>query len=53
MTYINMKQNGVVETVDEFPTRREALEMLVEYRMAFNCEVYTSARCTKDWSESQ
>ena len=50
MTYINMKANGEIETVDEFETRKEARVMLTEYRMAFGpCELYLSQRCTNDW----
>ena len=49
MYYINMKESGTVETVDEFDNRREALEMLTEYRMAFTANVYLSQRCTKEW----
>jgi len=53
MTYINMKESGAVETVDEFETRKEAREMLAEYRMAFGyCELYLSTRCTQDWKNS-
>jgi len=52
MNYINMKNNGVVETVDEFETYKEAKEMLQEYLMAFHGgNVYISQRCTKDWKE--
>ncbi len=50
MIYINMKTAGVVETVDEFATHKEAREMLTEYRMAFGpCDLYMSSRCTQDW----
>ena len=53
MTYINMKTSGQVETIDEFTTRKEAREMLTEYRMAFGpCELYLSSRCARDWKQS-
>jgi hypothetical protein len=54
MTYINMNTNGIVETIDEFETRKEAREMLVEYRMAFHgCgSLYLSNRCTNEWKEA-
>lgn len=53
MTYINIKNgNGPVETVDEFETRKEALEMLAEYRMGDRVNnYYASSRCTKYWKE--
>lgn len=48
--YINQKENGEVETVDEFDTMREATEMLKEYQMAFHyCDIYISSRCTRWW----
>jgi len=53
MTYINMREDGEVETVDEFPTRKEALEMLAEYQMAFSARVYLSTRCTNEWKRGQ
>lgn len=53
MTYINSKQGGTVETIDEFQTRKEAREMIAEYRMAFGAgyDLYLSSRCAKDWNE--
>ncbi len=54
MLYINTKTNGVVETVDQFETRKEALQMLKEYRMsAFGMGYYLSRRSTKEWSTSR
>jgi len=50
MVYINISQYGVVETIDEFETRKEGLLMLKEYRMV-NADYYLSSRCTKDWRE--
>jgi hypothetical protein len=50
--YINTKQGGTVETVDEFDTAKEAREMLAEYRMASpGMGYYLSSRCTKEWRE--
>ena len=53
MTYINSKQCGTVETIDQFETRKEAREMIAEYRMAFGAgyNLYLSTRCTKDWEQ--
>ena len=52
-TYINIKTNNEVETIDEFDTRKEALKMLKEYRIAssFYSGAYLSQRPTKDWNE--
>ena len=52
MYYINIKNNGHVETVDEFETLKETKAMLYEYRMAdpYN-NYYISQRATKDWKE--
>ncbi len=51
MMYINIKEAGIVETLDEFETYKEALKMLKEYRIAssYYCAAYISSRCTKDW----
>lgn len=50
MTYINIKNNSEVETVDQFDTRKEAIQMLKEYRLGdpYN-SYYISQRCTNDW----
>ncbi len=50
MTYVNIKNNGEVETVDEFETYKEAVKMLKEYRLSdtYN-NYYLSQRSTKDW----
>jgi len=50
MHYINIKSSYGIETIDEFETRKEAREMLIEYRMIYAI-VYISQRCTRDWSE--
>ena len=52
MIYINIKNNGIVETVDEFKTYKEAKEMLKEYRLSdiYN-HYYISQRCTKAWKD--
>ena len=51
--YINIKENGKVETLDEFETYKEAKEMLKEYRLAhsYYYGAYISSRCTKEWKE--
>ena len=53
-TYINMRTSDGVETVDEFTTRKEALEMLVEYRIAYGPvgHLYLSSRSTKEWTDN-
>jgi len=51
-TYINIKNNGEVETVDEFETRKEARLMIIEYRVADKYhDYYLSSRSTKEWRE--
>lgn len=49
--YLNIKESGRVETLDEFETYKEAKKMLKEYRIASNYYfgAYLSQRCTKDW----
>lgn len=52
VTYINGKYlNTNVETVDEFPTRKEARAAIAEYRVAFGGEwrMWLSQRSTHDW----
>jgi hypothetical protein len=59
--YINMKNNGSVETVDEFTRgedapsdprefRKYVAEMIGNYHMS-GMQVYQSTRCTKEWKE--
>lgn len=53
MTYIQRKGDGYLETVDEFETRKEAREMLKEYRLSDpSAEYYISSRACKEWRES-
>lgn len=41
-----------LETVDQFETRKEAREMLKEYRLSDNQgEYYISQRACKDWNK--
>ena len=50
-TYIQRKGEYQLETVDEFETRKEAREMVAEYRMSDpNAHYYLSQRCCKDWN---
>ena len=51
MIYINIKENGKVETLDQFETYREAKAMLKEYCIAspYYYGAYLSSRCTKEW----
>jgi len=51
MIYINIVENGKVETLDEFETKKEAREMLKEYRTAswYYSSAYMSSRSTKEW----
>lgn len=51
-TYIQLRYNGNLETIDEFDTRKEAKEMLTEYQMVYEGtggQVYLSTRACKDW----
>jgi hypothetical protein len=51
ITYINIKEKGIVETIDEFETYKDAKEMLEEYRIAhsYYSGAYLSKRSTKEW----
>jgi len=50
MTYINMKQDNTVETVDEFETYKEAKAMVKEYNLGDSYNTYyLSQRSTKEW----
>ena len=53
MKYINIRGSWGVETIGEFETMKEARAMIIEYRLAYpiGSEIWTSQRCTKDWSE--
>ena len=50
MWYINIKEDGEVETINEFETTKEARLMLKEYLMG-DSRCYLSKKCTKDWRE--
>lgn len=54
MVYVNIKNSGVIETVDEFEGYSEAVAMIKEYRIAdrFNY-YYLSQRSTKEWRDSK
>ncbi len=55
MVYINgycQRSKKDLETIDEFKTRREAVKMLKEYRLAYQgtgFNLYLSQRSCKDW----
>ena len=52
-TYIQMKGGEGLETVDEFPTRKEAKENIAHYRFADRTnEYYLSSRACKEWRDS-
>lgn len=52
MKYIQLRAWGQLETVDEFPTMKEARAMLAEYRMADpSGYYYISSRACKAWRE--
>ena len=56
MIYINGKyQNQETETVDQFETRKEAKEMIKEYRIAYGPEwsLWLSQRSTNDWRKKE
>ena len=51
-TYIQRRDGRNLETVDEFPTRKEARAMLAEYQMSDPAAVYfLSGRACKGWKE--
>jgi len=53
MKYIQRKDSQYLETVDEFETYREAVEMLAEYRMSDpSAHFYISSRACNDWNQS-
>ena len=53
MVYVNLKNKGCsVETVDQFPLRREAIKAVKDFRLSDPTgNYYLSTRCTKDWRE--
>ena len=53
-TYINIKNYGETETIDEFETRKEALKMAIEYNYGDSSNhYYLSQKCTKTWGEKR
>ena len=51
-TYIQRIGQGYRETVDEFETRKEALEMVREYSMSDpSAHYYLSSRPCRSWRE--
>lgn len=51
MTYIQRKDNFGLETVDQFDTRKEAKQMIIEYRLSDNsAHYYLSQRACQDWN---
>lgn len=52
MIYIQRRDGRDLETVDEFPTMREARAMLTEYRMSDpSAYYYTSTRPCNHWKD--
>jgi hypothetical protein len=52
MIYIQRKEGRDLETVDEFPTMKEARAMLIEYRISDpSAHYYTSTRPCNNWKE--
>ena len=50
MFYINIKNQGQVETFDQFDTKKEADEMVKEYNISDRANsYYISKRATKEW----
>lgn len=50
--YIQRKDGRDLETVDEFSTYKEALEMVKEYRLSdHTAYYYISSRCCKNWKD--
>ena len=53
MYYIQRREGRMLETVDEFTTRREARAMVAEYAMAGPAgHYYVSTRACREWRES-
>ena len=50
-TYVQFKGDEGLETVDEFPTWKEAYEALVHYRQ-LGGYYYLSSRACKAWREA-
>lgn len=51
-TYINMKGDYGIETIDEYTTHKEANLMLKEYKISDKTNhYYISQRCTQEWKE--
>lgn len=54
MQYINRKDGRDVETVDQFPTLKEAKRMVSGYQMSDRgAEYYISSRSTFEWRSRQ
>ena len=54
MKYIQRRGDGWFETVDEFETKAEANEMLVEYIMSDpTAEYWISSRCCNSWKDEE
>lgn len=50
--YIQRRGDGILETVDEFKSRKEAKAMLNEYRLADpSGEYYLSSRACRGWTK--
>ena len=51
MLYINIKENGKVETLDCFETYKEARDILKEYKLSssYYNAAYISTRSTREW----
>lgn len=50
--YIQRKDGNQLETVDEFDSRKEAREMVKEYRISdSSASYYLSSRPCKSWNE--
>ena len=53
MRYIQRKDDRNLETVDEFESRKEAINMLKEYRLSDkSAYYYISQKPCRDWQES-
>jgi hypothetical protein len=53
MVYIQRKDTNSLETVDEFPTMREARKVVREYRLSDpSASYYLSSRACKVWREN-
>ena len=50
--YINTQEHGKIETLDQFDSRNDADEKLIEYQLTSHNSCYVSGVCSRDWSHN-